>query len=203
MGQYYRASILKPNYKTTKDNIVSASISPYDFDNGAKLMEHSYINNEYVCAFMHMIQMLDKTNRGLICVWAGDYAGNIPGRKAHENETIFDDAYGADINVTNSELYDHLKENPCVSYKYAINRTKKEFVEIPEAQTGKSIVHPLPILLAFGNGLGLGDYHTKIGGKTKHNAQFVGTWAFDKISVSNEIPNSNYKKIDWKIEEQI
>ena len=54
MGQYYRPSILKVNHKLAK-NPVEATLRSWDFQNGAKLMEHSWIGNSLVNAFIHLI----------------------------------------------------------------------------------------------------------------------------------------------------
>ena len=46
MGQYYNAVILADNKKKVKAWVYSR-----DFSNGLKLMEHSYIGNNFVSAF--------------------------------------------------------------------------------------------------------------------------------------------------------
>ena len=56
MGQYFHGVILnshKKNYPNKEK--VKAWLSPYDYGNGAKLMEHSYIGNDYVSAFEALI----------------------------------------------------------------------------------------------------------------------------------------------------
>lgn len=74
------------------------------------------------------------------------------------------------------------------TYKYVINIRTKEYIEIPEPSDTDWIVHPLPILLADGNGRDGGDYHGS-------NMEFVGKWAFHPIGATNEIPKG-YKKLD-------
>ena len=64
MGQYYKAVFLKKDKKTP---LIFAS--SYDFGNGAKLMEHSYINNSFVGFVEHYL-----VNNPTPVVWAGDYA---------------------------------------------------------------------------------------------------------------------------------
>jgi len=39
MGQYYRNTILKPDFKNKKQP-VAMTLCPYSYDNGAKLMEY-------------------------------------------------------------------------------------------------------------------------------------------------------------------
>ena len=75
MGQYYRPIVLKPNWKQERQPIVGA-LSPYDFDNGAKLMEHSYVDNNFVKAAMNMIDLLGG-HKAVPFVWCGDYADPV------------------------------------------------------------------------------------------------------------------------------
>ena len=83
MGQYYSASILAKNKKT-----VEKFVSPYNYGNGAKLMEHSYIGNNFVEAVEFLLIDTGKNkNRwsGKRIVWAGDYANPEP----MEGETLY------------------------------------------------------------------------------------------------------------------
>ena len=73
------------------------------------------------------------------------------------------------------------------TYKYVINIRTKEYIEIPEPSDTDWIVHPLPILLADGNGRGGGDYDGS-------DMEFVGKWAFHPIGATNEIPKG-YKEL--------
>ena len=57
MGQYYNCVVLKKDWKET-NKPVRAALSPYDFNNGAKLMEHSYVHSKYVNAFMFLFMNL-------------------------------------------------------------------------------------------------------------------------------------------------
>jgi hypothetical protein len=51
-----------------------------------------------------------------------------------------------------------------------------------EDEVWKFIVHPLPLLVSEGNGLGGGDYRG-------NNKELCGTWTRDSISVENVIPD--------------
>lgn len=64
MGQYFIPVILD------EDGQVEYSMLCYDFDSGAKLMEHSWIDNDFVAAFETLL--LAEAPRRV--VWAGDYA---------------------------------------------------------------------------------------------------------------------------------
>ena len=233
MGQYYRCIVLKKDWKETKKPILAA-LSPYDFDNGAKLMEHSYVNNDYVNAFMHMVHELDTDRSGLPCVWCGDYADTFATEGLPLIERINPDTQESEVvggfqayneacdwmgeygDKKSNEYLDVIKlvnDAPKHYYNYIINHTKKQYVEVPKYDKTKWQIHPLPILLSDGCSRGSGDYHNEIcinpeetnWGKRKytkkHNAQFVGTWAYDTISVTNnEADTKGYKKIDWEDE---
>lgn len=89
MGQYYRPSILKTNYKLAK-NPVEVALYAWDFHNGQKLMEHSWAGNNLVGAFIHLIGE-NSPYYGKPCVWAGDYADDFTSRMVKENGyTIYD-----------------------------------------------------------------------------------------------------------------
>ena len=232
MGQYYKCIVLKKDWKETQKPILAA-LSPYDFDNGAKLMEHSYVCNNYVSAFMHMVHELDKDRSGLPCVWCGDYADTfnteglplfekmnadtqkpeiVGGFNAYNEACAWiykDDKKSDEYNEVLNLIEDYNKHN----YRYIINHTKKKYVKVPAYEKDKFHIHPLPILLADGNGRGSGDYHDEICTNPeendwnkrkyvkKHNAKFVGAWAYDTISVTNnEADVKGYTKIDWEDE---
>lgn len=69
MGQYYKPIILKDNKKT-----IVCALNTWDYGNGSKLMEHSYLENTCVKAVVNYI----KENGGAHLVWAGDYADAEP-----------------------------------------------------------------------------------------------------------------------------
>lgn len=58
MGQYFRGAVLKKNHKLAKEPVLFA-LSPSKFGNLSKLMEHSYIGNAYVNAYMQEISYED------------------------------------------------------------------------------------------------------------------------------------------------
>lgn len=233
MGQYYKCVVLKNDWKET-NKPVRAALSSYDFDNGAKLMEHSYVHNNYVGAFMHLVHELDKDRSGLPCVWCGDYADTfategLPLIERTNPDTQKPETVGGfqayceacdwmdkdDDNKSDEYLavLDLVKDAPKHYYNYIINHTKKQYVEVPKYDKDKWYIHPLPILLSDGCSRGGGDYHDEICTNPeekdwdkreyvkKHNAQFVGLWAYDTISVTNKKADTEgYTKIDWEPE---
>ena len=150
------------------------SATPHDLLNGYKLTEHSYIGNNYVNLFISRL-----ANKAARVIWAGDYNDNdtINGEQAQE--------------FLDKHLSDPTKE-PIVTYRYVINHDKKQYVDLEKCRENKygCAIHPLPLLTASrSNGRGSGDYPTNGIG-----ANFIGTWAYDVISVADELP----KKGEWK-----
>ncbi len=184
MGQYYKPCILAEDRKTVKEWLYS-----HDYNNGLKLMEHSWDKNEFVGAFESLI----RENPQHVC-WAGDYADSEDGTE--EGKTLYNKCTEA------KEL--KKRPDPCiVSDRYIINHTKKEFVDKAKTLKGKAEwmegegwkIHPLPLLTCEGNGRGGGDF----GGKDAHN--IIGSWARDLISVSIEKPGKDYTEIMFDLYE--
>jgi hypothetical protein len=171
MGQYYNPCILTENKKQVK-----TWLNPHAFGNGAKLMEHSWLTNNFVRAFESLI--FDKPE---FVVWCGDYADVVKGCKTN--------------------LYDRCKREteqkpePLKSeIRYVINHTKKEFVDketIIKDEQGYCI-HPLPLLTCNSNGRGGGDY--------RGESPLVGKWAYDLISISSTKP-IDYTEINFDLKE--
>jgi hypothetical protein len=230
MGQYYRPSILKVNHKLAK-NPVEATLRSWDFQNGAKLMEHSWIGNSLVNAFIHLIGE-DSPYYGQVCVWAGDYADGYTNRMTKQDadaDNIYNFASLVDEKLGKCECYssNHLAQanakyhklfgkdifstgyyegtdghrreymtckGNVTEYKYILNLTTKEYIEIPEDNPDEWQEHPLPILLADGNGRGGGDYEGS-------NMQMVGKWKFNRIGATNNVPKG-FKKLEVTFKER-
>ena len=172
MGQYYLAIILSDIKKTPE--IIRMWMSPHNYNNGAKLTEHSYIGNNFVQAFEHLISPEGMFYMSRI-VWAGDYAEP----ENNESENLYQKVYN---NYT--ELLKCPKSHDTSCYRYIVNHSKKLYVDkecCPENKYNL-IIHPLPLLVSEGNGCGGGDYRGK-------NEELCGTWARDIISVEKTMPN--------------
>jgi hypothetical protein len=179
MGQYYKPVILAKNKKTVIKWMYS-----HDFDNGLKLMEHSWIGNNFVRAFESLIYRNPQ-----IVVWGGDYAKPCSGRKTN--------TYGRcnDKNNVGSELIAYEKD-----WQFIINHTKKLFVDttkvprITAEWVGDSDyrIHPLPLLTSDGNGSGGGDFRGNDPNK------LVGSWARHLISADDTVPKG-YKEIEFNL----
>lgn len=175
MGQYFKPVII--DKKDSKK--VVASLHTHDLNCGAKLMEHSYVGNIFINTFATLINNEDGKYKGFPMAWAGDYADEVDGKYNHWDI--------ARINNTDEDVKS-LKAN---EYRYFINKTKKEFVDIEDCPKKEGMkVHPLPILTALGNGRSH-DYDPKEG-----ELKFIGSWAMDVIVSSNKCPNEKtYKRI--------
>lgn len=189
MGQYYNAIL----YNIEKDE--RYYLESWDFNNGCKLMEHSYIGNSYVESFCSLIK--DSPHN---VVWAGDYADceesgspffiedkiNLHGQCSDDDEDFKSDF------IFNK----HSPSIEILSYNYILNHTKKEYVTLSKMKEKEpddwGNIHPLPLLTVEGNGRGGGDY--------RGNEEGVGDWARDSISTSDSLP-SDYSEIIPKFSE--
>ena len=160
MGQYYKVIILAE--KSGKKEFIRFSLNPSNYNNGVKLMEHSYIDNNFVSVVEDIISSNGMFYKSRI-VWAGDYADNEPDSDKNLNKMARAESF-----------FPNVSEN---KYTYILNHTKKQYVNKKKFDT----YHPLPLLLAEGNGRGGGDYHGS-------NEDKIGIWARDVISVDEEIP---------------
>lgn len=202
MGQYYKPTFLDKTADITANdwNPIKWQLLCYDFGNGAKLMEHSWVHNRFVQAVEYL---LSKDKEGTPFVWAGDYAENYSGLKCNLFEfgekdkckeglaELFKD--GVLENDKDFLGYDCYQIKNPKTYKYIINHSKKLYVVIPKQNEQYTVIHPLPLLTCESNGLGGGDYFAE------KDAELVGSWKYDTISVGDEIPSGFKKlKVDFK-----
>ena len=140
-------------------------LNPLMYNNGTKLMEHSYIGNNFINVVENLIGPSGMFYKSRL-VWAGDYADAEPNSENNlytmcETKTPF------------------VSTEPIVSYTYIVNHTKKVYIK---KNNDMHSMHPLPLLTAEGNGRGGGDYRGP-------NMDMVGTWARDVISMEKDAPD--------------
>ena len=172
MGQYY-----KPICVDLKQWLLS-----HDYDHtGLKLMEHSWVGNDFVGAVMSLMVKGGAWFRKRI-VWAGDYFGNDTDEVCYFKQ---------------SEEWDKIQPTECMSIEMQkkaklVNHTKKLYVRYDEMPVHDGwIVNPLPLLTALGNGRGGGDYYDEFPDCDK-----VGAWAGDELSIEFAVPKGKwYKKL--------
>jgi hypothetical protein len=167
MGQYYKPCILTENKKQVKAWVYSHDIkyklkrsdgSVIEIGNGLKLMEHSYLKNDFVMAFECLI--VDNPEN---VVWCGDYANNVkvtPSDKPNIPKTRY--------------VINHDKKEFVDKYK------------VVESEHGYKL-HPLPLLTCNSNGRGGGDFRVD-NEMNQGNVKLIGKWAYNLISVSSRKP---------------
>lgn len=199
MGQYY-----KPIFLNEKNKPVSFAYS-HDFGCGLKLMEHSWMKNDFV-RFIEK-QLIDNPQK---LVWAGDYADKENPSTITEQEikVLADETneyWNSDVlrkegvnlyslsdcvaklvhNEDVEDKYKHTFSEKTISplkLKYLINYDKKEFVDKSKCAKDKDgwQIHPLPLLTCQEGccGMGGGDYYSEA------SKEFISHWAKNKIGVA-------------------
>lgn len=163
MGQYYKPICLD-------NGLQEQWIYSHEYGNGLKLMEHSYIGNNFVGMVERLLSNGNMWHMKPL-VWAGDYADTDKFQLHNLYEQC--DEYNQ---------FKNKKELKPLNVRYIINHTKKEFVDknkVPKDKDGWR-VHPLPLLTCEGNGRGGGDYWV--------DNPNLGRWSRDIISVSKTKP---------------
>ena len=190
MGQYYKPVILgektEENHETVK-----AWMYSHEYDNGLKLMEHSYQGNNFVSTFEKQLSRKGDYHKSRV-VWSGDYADNEPDLKIiYEGKEYDANLYS----LCNCENEIKPKVSKTDTYPYILNHTKKLFVDknkVPEIKDWEGAkIHPLPLLTCEGNGRGGGDFRGDEKG-------IVGSWARDVISVEKTNPLVTTDTMDYK-----
>jgi hypothetical protein len=160
--------------RESKDKAVM--YSTHSRDNGLKLMEHSYLENNYCKHIMSLLK-----NNPLPLIWLCDY---------HEADETTDLTWDLCEEDETDECIDSFTDD-----KYFIlNHTKKVFIDVEklfklygEEAKEEWYIHPIPILCnSDTQSLGGGDYHPEDSRRA--------TWCEDIISTSQE-PEGEYKDV--------
>lgn len=171
MGQYY-IPVIKRGNKLRR-------VYSHDFNNGLKLLEHSYVGN----CFVNVVANELVENPAQL-YWLGDYAESDDFSSVSMFNRIYKYAWERKGNGTTME-------NPRRTFDwskdwYYINQTKKQYIKMPK-ETDNWTYTPISLLTAIGNGRGGGDY----GGDNN----MVGNWAGDKVYLSENKPGNQYADI--------
>ena len=169
MGEYHKAVVLKRDRVT-----VDKFITSWDYDNGAKIDEHSYITNSYVSAFECIIYKNPQR-----VIWAGDYAPPCKMRRT----TVYDrciESKKARQSITVKEI----------NRRFIINHTKRIFVDKTKTTENSMGLrfHPLPFLTMEASNT---DSYKEIN-------PHIGRWARDRISIDSEVPKG-YKELEFNL----
>ena len=189
MGQYYKIIILADNME-----LIRIWMCPSSYNNGVKLMEHSYINNNFMNAMEYLISPSGMFYKSRI-IWAGDYANSVESEQVNEDVgdlnlySLAEQQYGKFMAPYLNEKFIENMDR----YRYIINHTKKLYVDKKKC---KNIIHPLSLLVTDNcNGMGGGDYRGI-------NEELCGTWTRDIISVEKTIDKLiDYKELECNFEE--
>lgn len=211
MGQYYMPTLI------AEDGSICTLYS-HAYNNGLKLMEHSYIGNSFVNAVLTLLR--DNPCR---VAWIGDYSDSING-DLYESKLTHGDFmryYEAAWGNGRNELVVHPKPQNILTLKskrkYLVNHTQRVYIHMSEyiaankwtekgcwiacgkydpLSTYDMCINPLPLLTACGNGRGCGDYHEGYPGYAD-----VGSWAFEVIEITGKSPEG-YTKVSFHFSER-
>lgn len=168
MGQYYYPIIIVQDQDKPEQNPrIVVCMNAHDYDNGLKLTEHAYMDNNFVQTFEFGLSPDGYHHKSRV-VWAGDYAD-----PEECGETL------------HSQCMEYSLIRPAIKstyqYKFLVNHTKKLYVDKSRVPRVDGLqLHPLPLLTVEGNGRGGGDYHS--------SSPLIGSWARDVISVERQRP---------------
>lgn len=179
MGQYYKAVTINKDGELTVYSLQTTEFrktKDFRLYNGIKLMEHSWVKNSFTEAFSKIIY-----KNPMQVAWVGDYAycGGSAYKKLKEMSPDFYDLIwrNEDVDVDcSTDSFDY-------SNKYLVNHTTKTYIPLNNLTSNSDewIVYPISLLTAVGNGQGGGDYRG-------NDEWLVGAWAFDVISIEDEVP---------------
>lgn len=197
MGQYYRAYVESENQK--------GFVESWDFDNGMKLMEHSWVGNEYCNAVMYLIE-----DNPMRVGWVGDYSKDCAKYGGGQNcpADIYDFCWGGseDEDLARKLIPEPPDNFLCDrehEYKnksgtgYLVNHDTGQYVDLdkymltnePADKEWGGIPHPLPLLTCVGNGMGGGDYHS---GRA---FDMVGAWFGDVLEYTKDKPVDAFEDV--------
>jgi hypothetical protein len=173
MGQYYYPIILN------SDGKIVVWMCAHNYNNGLKLMEHSYLGNNFVSTFEFGLSPEGPHYKSRV-VWAGDYADADPDQE--KNLYRMCDEYTMILP----------QEKDTTIYRYIVNHSKKQFVDKTKVPKQENFaLHPLPLLTCEGNGRGGGDY--------RGESPLIGSWARDVISV-DEVAPEGFEELMFDLE---
>lgn len=179
MGQYYKFMNLDKKQKCNRNR------------HSYKLMEHSYLCNDY-CD--DILRLLSKEWKGDRVIHVGDYA--CPNDETNTELKIKDflDEFNIDPNENSlynfSESFEEVKSKSKQDIRYVYNLDRIEYIDLykqpiqwcylDDNYFGPVKINSFALLIGCGNGLGGGDYHGI-------NEELVGDWAGDRFVASADL----------------
>jgi len=186
MGQYYTPVIRSSDGDMQK-------LYSHDYDNGLKLMEHSYLANEFVNAVLFTMEDICKEMDYVRLYWMGDYADDVIPKDDKEKMA----AYRYSRNEKKPYYKFVLTEDVMTTVGWLVQNLDKHVVlNIPSFSYGYCTINVLPLLTNCGNGLGGGDFE----GVLKLDDEVIsvndiGPWAGDRLNVIG-IHSNTYDEVE-------
>lgn len=187
MGQYYKTVMIREDGDCNKDIITIDNKCKFKEYHGLKLMEHSYLNNEWTDAIAHFIYR-NKVRMAHV----GDYADEYPQYQLAYNENVKTEP----LDISNNYDSDGKLIEFDYSNKFFVNWDKKEYINFNHWKVNSKVswdeytyICPMTMLTALGNDRGGGDYHAPL-----PHAEDVGCWAWDCISIEDQVPEGYIEK---------
>ncbi len=173
MGQYYMPVIRSSDGSMQK-------MYSHDYDNGLKLMEHSYLGNRFVNAVLSVMEYFCKEEDYVRLYWIGDYASDVIPKEDTDKLNAY--RFGWDDRKPNYK-YEPSDEFEATVGWIVHNLDTHEVLNIPAFGYGWTI-NVLPLLTNCGNGQGGGDFDgiLKLDGKTV-SVHDIGPWAGNRLNV--------------------
>jgi len=191
MVQYY-----SPANGRTKECLDS-----HNYGSGLKLMEHSWMKNNFVKTVESLIAEGGRWFNDPI-IWSGDYGDHAD--NYHKNVKPIkvlqsNEFYRFLVNLDKKEYVDKTEVPEIDGWQIylLVNLDKKQYVdktEVPEIDGWQ--IHPLPLLTADGNGRGGGDYY----GEDRDG--LIGSWCLNRVIATNIEPDSDFTKIHFNLTEE-
>lgn len=153
----------------------------YDYFSGLKLMEHSWLENDFVNGVLEAIW-----DNPCQVAWVGDCASDTDDFDGRYTPEVYAAIWGED--GLPESRFEQMPETHRDGY--LVNVELGRYVDLAEyaevatykpkwAKDGGWCIHPLPLLTAIGNGRGGGGYHGE-------HMEMVGAWAMDEIAYTQD-----------------
>jgi hypothetical protein len=175
MGQYYIAIILSSDPEVKNADglpLILGYFVPSDFKSGRKMMEHSYLDDKFVCYVVSQLMPGAPFHKCRV-VWQGDYANPEP----DVNIQLYRYCFG------HEELHIRPEASEAISTSganFLVNYSKSQYVDF--SHITKTDIHPLPLLTWETHGGGGGDF------RGSDPQGLCSSWARDVIGVESELP---------------
>lgn len=189
MGQYYRAIISNIKEREVFQAVLSRKLTEQAEQ---YILKDGWEDGGFVRAMMEKIEYSPH-----YVAWVGDYSEDLLETLPETN------GFSYAARPTFQEVWGNNVKNGCRDDKehgnmrYLLNISKFLYVDLQELYEKRKddsdnfiMYSPLPLLTAIGNGRGGGDYDV-----AGQDADKVGSWAWDLISVDSGVP-TGFKKLE-------